>query len=273
MDTKINYALVGFFVIVLSVAMIICFFWLSTSQRNKIYHPYITFATSGVNGLNVDTPVQYNGVRVGLVKKIILDPQDPQLVEILMQIEEGTPVLESTTATLIPQGITGLVYVGLESSSPTAPVLKAKPGEKYPVIAYRKPLLSQLADILPKLADDLQDIATSFKNTFSDQNVKNFTKVLNNIQQVTNMLNQQSNSIRDFLNNSAKASQHFGKVVDDISSGANNINQQLLPSMQELLDRLNDTTMNLQQFSSDLDKNPAVLLRGKQPPPPGPGEK
>lgn len=279
MDTKVNYALVGFFVIVLGAATLIMFFWLSTRHHNKVYNPYLVYAVGSVTGLNAQSPVEYNGVRVGFVDKITLDAHNPQLVKLLLQIEDGTPILESTTATLVPQGITGLVNVGLSSNAQSAPPIKKMAGSMYPVIPFEKPVLTQLTEVLPQLAVNLQEIAKKIQILLNDKNINSANNILTHLDHITLTLDQQGANLNTILKNTADASKNFEATIKSAQRTAITLNEsvadvreQLLPSFQEFLNRLNDTASNFQQLSVDLKSNPAILLRGKQPPPLGPGE-
>jgi len=293
MDTKANYTIIGLFVIALTAAMIFIFVWLSGFSHRQSFTTYLVFAQGSVTGLNVDSPVQFNGVRVGTVHKIVLDSVNPQFVKLYLKLESKTPVTQATIATLIPQGITGLVYVGLKAQSAEAPKLKVENNNPYPVIPYEKPLLTQVTEILPELTKNLGDISQKFKKVFSDENVENLSQTLANINKTTGAVAKQSkkisesiNSLNVLMNNSAQASEHFksatlaaqqtaiqfSKTSRKINIIVDKFNQQTLPSAQELLGRLNDTAANLQQVSESLNENPSILIRGRKPPPKGPGE-
>src|SRR4051812_25612440 len=124
METKVNYTVVGLFVIVLGTVFIILFFWLSTFRQEKVYHTYMVYTQEDVTGLNIDSPVRYNGVPVGLVRSIQLDPRNLRLVRIELEIKDGTPIPPSTFATRQLQGIRGLLYLGLKTKKTNAPPLK-----------------------------------------------------------------------------------------------------------------------------------------------------
>lgn len=289
MDTKVNYAAVGLFVIALVAAMIIGFVWLSGLGQQATYNTYLVYARGGVTGLNVDSPVQFYGVRVGSVHKIELDAINLQFVKLYLKIQSNIPITEGTVATLVPQGITGLVYVGLKEEGVKAPLLKTEKGQPYPIIPYEKPLLTQIAEALPDLAKNLREISEKFKKVFSDQNIASVSETLTHLGNITHALDEKSNTISQsltsldiFLKNSATASQRFNPTLMSIQKTAthlegtstqiNNATQQITPSLQELLLHLNDASRNFQQVSEDLASNPAILIRGKQPSPPGPGE-
>ena len=155
MDTKVNYTVVGIFVVVLTVAFVVMFSWLSTTRHDQVYHTYLTYVHEDVTGLSVQTPVRYNGVKVGYVSSVELDPHNPQLVKLTLKVEEGTPITTSTVATLLPMGITGVIYVGLKALTPRAPLLGAKSGQKYPIIPAQPSLFMQLGKVLPELTNKI----------------------------------------------------------------------------------------------------------------------
>ena len=51
-----------------------------------------------------------------------------------------------------------------------------------------------------------------------------------------------------------------------------NFSQQALPSVVRTLDHLERLTQNLQQLSTEVKRNPSVIIRGKQQAALGPGE-
>lgn len=286
MDSKVNYTIVGAFVLVLSALLIFIGFWLSTQGRNKIYDNYLTYARGGVDGLTVKSPIYFNGVRVGYVDDIQLSPSNPQLVKILLKIENDIPVTQSTRATLVPQGITGLVYVGLEAGSPPSNVpIKKMPGYSYPVIRYREPLMAQIGQTLPDITKNIQKVAQSFTQVFNDKNNKSLEDILSNTAKITQNLANNSQKINDsltalqkVLDNTKAASEHFTTAVSSINQTSlqitktmkqsqdlvNDIDNQLLPSAYQMMQQLQQVSNNLQDFSSQIAQNPSVILRGKK---------
>ena len=97
METKLNYALVGLFVIVLGGALLSAVLWLTVGgTEKKQYDRYLVYFTESVAGLNPKAPVKYRGVEVGRVATIEIDPGNPERVEIVLEIERGTPIRQDT---------------------------------------------------------------------------------------------------------------------------------------------------------------------------------
>ncbi len=307
MDSKVNYTVVGVFLVVLLVAAIIIFFWMTAFRRDKAYNTYLVYIRENVTGLSVQSPVRFNGVPVGFVKKVELDPRNPQLVRITLRIEEGTPITTGTVATMQFKGITGVLYLGLKAKVVGAPLLKAKPGQKYPVIAAEPSILVQLSEVLPEVAKNVELIGDSINRLLDDKNQKAIRASLQNIEKFTQTLADNSKildasmkSLNTTLHNSSVASQQLpdvmkqlsetlsfvkqaSKQVDAAAYGLKNVmtdsritlqnfSNQVMPSAQQAIGRFNTVASSLQQVVGEFQRNPSMLIRGKQPAPPGPGE-
>ena len=118
MDTKVNYAAVGAFVLLLCVALVAGILWLAVGfGHKKEIQMYLAIVNESVAGLNMDAPVKYLGVTVGKVKSIQLNPSQPEQVVLLFAIKKSTPIKVDTVAVLKTQGLTGIAYVELIGST------------------------------------------------------------------------------------------------------------------------------------------------------------
>ena len=129
MEAKVNFAVVGVFVLVLGPALIAGVLWFTSGKYyRKNYEIYQTYMTESVSGLNLDAPVRYRGVDVGRVRRIALAPGNVEQVQLTLDIDRGTPVKEDTIAVLQTQGLTGIAYVELTGGSRDLPSAGAQPG-------------------------------------------------------------------------------------------------------------------------------------------------
>lgn len=308
MDTKVNYTIIGLFVVILTVLGILLFLWLTSLKHREVYDTYLVYIHDEVAGLSVQSPVRYNGVKVGYVESIRLNPNDPQQVVLILKIKRGTPITTSTVASLMSEGISGVTHVGLRALTAQAPPLTAKPGEKYPVIPSEPSILAKLGTTLQDVTKSLKNLSDNVSQVFDEKNRQSIRSSLSNISEITKTIadnskniNQSLLSMRKLLDNGALASEQLPKIMDqmhgtlhsltlmadqfhsagkevlltvgDTRNTMSNISQQILPSVQQLLDQLNTMTSNLQEVSVDLQHNPSILVRGQYPPPSGPGEK
>ena len=152
MENKVNLALVGGFVLVLATALVGVVLWLASGGAYQTqFDRYDASVEESVSGLNPKAPVKYNGVDVGQVERIWLDPENPQRVKLRFQIEQGTPVKVDTVATLKTQGLTGIAYVELSGGTPGSPALTRHDGQQHPVIQTRPSLSTRFENVLTQV--------------------------------------------------------------------------------------------------------------------------
>ena len=220
MESKTNYTLVGFCVLLLGCCVILTSLWLSVGFDQKKYQTYAIYMNEPVFGLNVQAPVKFNGVTVGYVSHLTLNKKNPQQVLLLIDVELDAPITTSTTAVLQSQGITGLRYIELQAGSSYAQPLTKMAGEPFPVIPSRPSLWVQLDTTLKDVTENFQlvtdaintvldkDNTTAIKRTF--RNVERFTAVLSH---QTNQLSSTINSAEVLFKNAADASKSLPKLM------------------------------------------------------------
>lgn len=280
MESKVNYTIVGIFVIGMLTAIIVMALWLSVGLSNKTYRYYRVYMNESVAGLSIDSPVQYNGVTVGHVTEMSLNEKNPQQVKLLLAIETDTPITESTTATLMSQGLTGIAYIGLRTNSADLKPIQMEPGEDYPVIKTSPSLMVRLDTAVSELTVNLNQISEELHSVLDTENRQALKETLQNINELTGTLANNSKeltstlkSVNTFMANSAKASKQFPELLKNGQMTLQILNEQTLPTVNALITNLTTTSNNLLITSKTIKQNPSVLLRGETAPPPGPGEK
>lgn len=304
MEEKVNFAIVGVFVLVLSAGLIGGVLWFSSGKSYlKIYDVYQTYMNESVSGLNLNAPVRYHGVEVGRVQKIALAPGNVEQVQLTLDIERGTPVKVDTVAILQTQGLTGLAFLDLTGGSRDSPPLKALTGEEYPVIKTGRSLITRLDSAVTALLTNLNRTSENFNALMDKDNQRMVKNTLTDIETLSHTLAARSATIDATLTNAAKtmegtarltnelpllaqrvqrSADAFDRMSDELAHAGANANSTLnntqqftgetLPEVHQLVVELRDLTGSLQRFSNDLEKNPSMLLYGKPVTPRGPGE-
>jgi phospholipid/cholesterol/gamma-HCH transport system substrate-binding protein len=168
METDKRYFIEGLFIIGFVIAATLFSVWLaSTGHRDDVIYR-IRFAES-VSGLSVGDPVKFQGVDVGTVKAIALDPGDPRLVQVEVRLRKEAPVKTDTKATLKLKGITGLVFVELDGAGPEAKTLvSATPAGTIPEIPSGKSQIADVLDQLPKVVRRLSALESKASKVLTD---------------------------------------------------------------------------------------------------------
>jgi phospholipid/cholesterol/gamma-HCH transport system substrate-binding protein len=95
---------------------------------------YDVFFTSSVTGLSVGAPVNLNGVAIGRVTEIRLDPVNPDQVRVTVEVDATSPIKSDSVASLELTGITGIYYVEVTGGNREAPPITRQEGQRYPII-------------------------------------------------------------------------------------------------------------------------------------------
>jgi phospholipid/cholesterol/gamma-HCH transport system substrate-binding protein len=273
METNVSYTIVGAFVITLLAAMIFAIIWLSSGLSLHHYSTYLVYMQESVSGLSLDSPVEFNGVNVGTVTSIEINRKNPQLVELLLNINGDTPITRGTVATLNSRGFTGIAYLALkDKSTDLRPLVKEK-GQRYPVIPSGPSLLMRLDTALTRLSTNIQHVSDAIQTLLNKENQQSIREILSNLSRVTETFANSSHKITTILDNTSKASAQLGPLLQSSRATMQVIEMQTLPISYQLLNNLNDVTRNLSQISVELKQNPSILIRGAAPQAPGPGEK
>lgn len=304
MEEKVNFALVGVFVLVLGIALLGGILWFSSGKSyGTVYDIYQTYMKESVSGLNLNSPVRYRGVEVGRVRKIALAPDNVEQVLLTLEVEHGTPVKINTLAVLQSHGITGIAYVELTSGTRDAPLLQKQAGEEYPVIKTEPSLMRRLDTSITGLLVNLNRAAENFNAVLDERNRKAIKKTLADLETVAHTLATRSAAIDGGLRDAAHAFQNVARVSDDLpllaqrvqhsadafdrmaeqwtlvgNSAASAVNgtqqftRETLPEFHQMVLEMRELTASLRRVSDQLEQNPAALLYGKAKGKRGPGE-
>ncbi len=300
--------LVGAFVLVLGAGLMGVVLWLASGGAlQKRYDLYLAIETEPVAGLNLNAPVKYNGVDVGKVRTIQLDPANPEHVRLVFAIERGTPINQDTLAVLKTQGLTGIAYVELEGGGRESAPLRASAPGQYPEIRTKPSLSARLENVLTSVLAKLDQTSNNINAMLSDDNRVAFTHALSDIAAVSHTLaarkttldagiasaaqtfdnaarvtaqlgpvieqiSRSAQAVERMGNEAALASASAGKTVDSVGTDVKRLTAETVPELQRLLGELSVLSNSLRRLSDQTERNPAGLLLGHSPVPEGPGE-
>jgi phospholipid/cholesterol/gamma-HCH transport system substrate-binding protein len=117
MERDAHYAAVGIATVALLAALAVFAIWLARLQFNNDYDIYDIVFYGPVRGLSEGGEVHFNGIRVGEVTDLNLDPNKGDQVIARVRLDGTTPVRVTSRAQLEPQGITGLNYIQITAGT------------------------------------------------------------------------------------------------------------------------------------------------------------
>ena len=177
METRARYALIGFFILAVFGAGFGFVYWLENKGGFGERETYRIQFESSVPGLYVGSAVLFNGIRVGEVTSVSLNPAQPQQVLATISVMKDTPIREDTFVNVEQQGLTGGVAVTLTGGKSNAP-LAAETGIATLVAPANvgRDWTQSARDAFQQVEQILDENQTSFKESI--ENIEAFTDAL-----------------------------------------------------------------------------------------------
>jgi phospholipid/cholesterol/gamma-HCH transport system substrate-binding protein len=172
--------------------------WLARLQFNDEYDLYDIVFYGPVRGLSEGGEVHFNGIRVGEVTDLNLDPSKGDQVIARVRLDATTPVRVTSRAQLEPQGITGLNYIQITAGTDGSALLKSQYADNVVPVIQSQPspiaeLLSGSGTVLAQTVDALNRI----NRVLSDDNVRSFSTSLRNVEALTTELEARKGMFED----------------------------------------------------------------------------
>jgi phospholipid/cholesterol/gamma-HCH transport system substrate-binding protein len=274
MEKKINYAMVGLFVIVLGATWLAISLWLALGDFSTQYTTYHVYMDESVSGLYLEAPVKYRGVEIGKVKQIKLNPTVPDQVQLTLDVDPEVRIKEDTIAVLSVQGMTGIAFVDLTGGSLGSPLLEAKDD-------LAEVLDAEGTQALRETLVNINKITSAFANRQAEmeQGIVSASEFLENgavasgqFSSLLSQLDATAKSFEDMAATLSKTGENVNRYVANSGAGVQQFSRQTLPELGALISELRRLADTLQGIGQNLEDDPRVLIYGRDLEVPGPGE-
>ncbi len=292
MESKINYTLVGIFVVLLLAGLISFAYWLGKYGGKQEYNDYHVYMSESVAGLSTDASVKYRGVNVGTVDHIALNPRNSEQVELLLKIKHNTPIRLDTTASLKSFGLTGLSYIELTGGNQNSPLLTHST-DKIPSIPARPSTFARIDESLSTLTTKVAQALDNFNQLLNEENRQNISATLAEIKILSKSIRKQQDSFQNLVDNGIIMEKRITKAFEKIEIASVSVTKmanslrnsstevatnmelgvgQSLESFNQLISELNTLARSLQKTTQGFEASPTDFIFKSSPPKPGPGE-
>jgi len=307
MENRSHALLAGAFTLLLLAAAAAAAVWIG---RDRVrLERYELVSSTPVNGLSAQSRVRYQGVAVGKVESLDLDPDRPGQVRIHIGVQAGTPITAGTWAELAVQGVTGISHIELRDDGSAPQRLLAGAGQAA-VIPLRPGFWDRLEARGGALMVSVERITGQMEKVLSETNVQALHASMQNAVDVTDSLRTASQRLSPLLEQAAPALQDVAaasreasrmaaevaglargaratvallnapdgplygaaRSLDGMSSAAARLGDGTLPQVDRMADRIGAAAQSLARSAQRVEDTPQALLFGPPPARPGPGE-
>jgi len=227
METRANYLLVGSFVLGIVVALFGFIIWIAKLEVDREFQTYLIYFEGSVTGLSPASQVLYNGIPVGTVERIEIDPKNPQRVRVTVEIASSAPLKRDSVAELQMQGITGVSVIQISGGTPQSPPIPETPGEEYPVIASRPSPFQRLFAGAPELIVRSIQLIEQANKLVSDENIAAFSQTVRSVGAISGELGNRSADIGKILDNVQSTSVQMREAATSINAIAGNLQKDI----------------------------------------------
>ena len=246
METKANYVLIGAFTLATAAFLLLFGLWAAKYSSDRDWQEYRVVFTEPVTGLTEGSSVQYNGIAIGTVETLNLDPKDPRRVIALLKIKADTPVKVDTRAKLSITGLTGVPFIQLTGGSPGAQMLARGDRDEIPVIQAESSALQNIADTANRLVSRMDEV-------LSEENVKRIADTLQNVESMTGAIADQREDLRALIVNARQSSEQLARTLATTNKAVEDIDRELVDKLPGLIAKLDGTLGKLDSAAGGAD--------------------
>ena len=267
MYSRVNYTIVGIFVLLFGVGLIWFAFWLAKYGIHREFDIYKLHMKESVSGLSKDSVVKLRGVDIGRVSEIRINPENIEQIEIFLKIKSGVPIKEDMVAHTEMLGVTGLLSVEIDSGTNDSKTLE--PTEDYiPVIPTAPSWFTKTTRGLGTLAERVTLLVDKGQKLLSEKNIETLGKVLDNTEKITakaeeveqkaiNSLDEVDMTLREFRASMDEINKKFTEATVDfkqMQKDFSSIKKATIPTIDKLMETSKNFNRVTLKFEKSLDR-------------------
>jgi len=276
METKANYVLIGAATVIGAVLIMLFAAWMSSGDLRRGVNEFDVVFDDPVRGLTEGGEVRFNGIKVGEVDDLRIDPESTQRVIARIRVSTDVPVKTDTLAQLEPIGLTGVTLIQLSPGSPNAEVLRRDFGAPIPRIEGRG---SQI-DILVERSEDIvmraSEAMAAVRDLLTDENIARVSRMIANLETTSALLADRNGAVARsgaavsaMTDAAAEISQlarqtredlaNLDRIMTDVSLATRTASGETLPELTLAAEEIRRAAAAITRVANNLEENPSIL--------------
>ncbi|MCK5041209.1 MAG: MCE family protein [Sphingomonadales bacterium] len=258
METRAHHLLIGAFMVVMVASFLGFLIWLAKIDIDQEFGEYDIYFDESVAGLTKSSVVQYNGIPVGQVWDIRIDPNNPNRVLVKVEIESDIDIYEDSVAVLAMQGITGVAFVQIEGGSAEAAILQAD-GDVAPIIKSRISAIQELFTGAPDFINEAIGVVNKINELLNEENRASIGNILRNMDDVSQNFAEGTEDIAAVVTELNRSIKSVGDAAEAIAEVATGIEGELEDVLNELDGVLSGANKLMEQLNDLVYENEGAV--------------
>ena len=270
METRANYVLIGLFTLAVILGGFGFVYWFNTIGAAGDRAPYRIVFEGSVSGLRTGAAVLFNGIRVGEVTDLKLDPAAPREVVAVVAIDKSVAVRADTWVNLEYQGVTGTASIALKGGSQSAPPAPGTPPTLRVDAGAAADVTQTARDAMRRLDSLVADNEAVLKGAL--KNIEAFSQTLaSNSERITHILagaealiggGDAPGEIAQAARAIKTAAENLDARTADIATGLARFSNNGLREWERLATEGRRTLVEVERTFKNIDRNPSRLIFG-----------
>lgn len=253
---------------ILVIASILLFIWGYSFLKGKdLFHSYTTLYVEydSVEGLSASAPVTLNGLVIGKIEKITINPNTAKLL-VELQIDTDFPISKKSTATIYEPGFIGGKQIAIEPDFTDKTIIESgdnlKPNVRLGMTESLSKKLVPLQDKIEKILVNADNLITGINNVLDKKTQDDLKKSLAELSKTMEQFHQASAGVNTMLaENKAQISgtvANFNKVSSNFSKISDSLNKadlgKTVKSLNTTLTKVNGIMAGLEAGNGSMGK-------------------
>jgi len=282
METRANFVLIGVFTLAIVLGVFGFVYWFQNIGGTGERAFYRVVFDGSVSGLRTGASVLFNGIRVGEVTQLRLDPEHPKQVVASISINKTVAVRKDTEIGLEFQGLTGIAALALKGGDPAAPqlvggkdgndnlpVLIAPPGATQDVTQAARDTLRRLDDFIAenqKVFNSALSNIDKFTGALA-RNSDRIDRIAIGLENLTGGADGKSGEISEAARSIRKLADNLDKRTEEITEGINALANSGTRQLDSVAADARRALNSIDRAVKNFDANPSRIIFGGPPPP------
>ena len=269
METKANYVLIGAATVIGAALIMLFAMWIAGGDFRRGFNEYDVVFDDPVRGLTDGGEVRFNGIKVGEVQDLRIDPDNTNRVIARIRVSSDVPVREDSEAQLEPIGLTGVTLLQLTAGSPSSDLLRRGHGGPPPRLPGRRSQIDVIVARGEEIALRASEAMAAVRDLLTEENIQRVTDILTNLETVSQQL-----AARDsVVTQSGQAAQEVAVLarqlqrdLADLDTAIGEINDaaavasgETLPELALAAEEIRRAASGISRVANNLEENPSVL--------------
>ncbi|WP_192254025.1 MlaD family protein [Mesorhizobium silamurunense] len=258
METRANYVIVGIFTLAAILAAFAFVYWTAAiGERGETTLLRVRIPGSA-SGLGRGSFVLFNGVKVGDVKRVYIDVDNPTVAIADTEIDRMTPITKSTQADIGLAGLTGQANIELKGADPKEVKLldQAEKEGRVPEIVANPSAVTNLLQTAQNIFTRADKVLSELEGFTKDVRGP-LTQTVKNVETFSDALAKNSDGIDKFLSAVSSLSDQLkavsGRLDSTLAAAEGLLNSVDKDRIKSIVANVDTVTANLKETSKQFD--------------------